>query len=135
MGAHEKLEPGLFRYEQCENCVQTAPPIRHYIDDEDRLEAIDNHWACKGSVTQFSVGLMGYHKVLKKLSDIERACSFHAHLHIHRWSFLYPKRRLKVQSVSKLNDAEQVQRAYDQSISYILIGALERREAWYRRKP
>lgn len=133
MAKRERLEEGSFAHARCEKCVMTKPPIRHYLDDG--LEAIDNHWTCGSSMTQFSVGLMGHHNLLKKLSDIERACTAHSNLHIHSWSYLTPTKERKVRSIEKIDDAERIASAYNEAMAYIVIGAFERREEWHRRKP
>ena len=134
MSKRQRMEEGTYRH-RCESCIMTSPPIRHYLDDEDELQVIDNHWTCENGITQFSIGAMGYHKTLKKLSDIERACSKHSNWHVHRWAYLKPFTEVSIDSIRLLNDAEDVIKAYDESIKYVLYGAFERREAWHQRKP
>ncbi|MFJ4167893.1 hypothetical protein ACIPY3_00135 [Paenarthrobacter sp. NPDC089714] len=78
IGDHKTLDQGLLHHEKCDDCRETRPALKTYIDSEDPLVSVERYIQCGSFVWDFSVGLLAAHHVTKTMESVVRACSAHA---------------------------------------------------------
>ncbi|NWL35185.1 hypothetical protein DM791_20130 [Paenarthrobacter nitroguajacolicus] len=134
IGEHRALDQGLLHHEKCEGCRETRPALKTYIDTEDLLVSVERYIQCGAFVWDFSVGLLATHKVTNSLENVVRACSAHSNYHLHKWNYLYPRKKLVPESFCMLDNEEQAHEASIDSYDRVIVEAVEWRDAWRTRK-
>ncbi|QOT16022.1 hypothetical protein [Paenarthrobacter sp. YJN-5] len=130
IGDHKSLEQGLLHHEKCDGCLETRPALKTYIDTEDTLLSVERYIQCGSFVWDFSVGLLAEHRATKGLENVVRACSAHANYHLHRWEYLFPRRKQVPESLAMLDNEEQAHEASLDAYSRVIVDAVEWRETW-----